>query len=163
MPATRSLFPALQRPEEVFMIVRLVLLSTVLVATTLLSLGPGATVPTENSLALTGADSGVSNPSVFPAAVPAATPIPPADFGTLSGLVKDSHDHKIDGATVKVFLDNGATVEDTTQGGGKYTFAHLIVGSHRVQAKHDGFNTDEKMVMIRKNRTKRKNFTLTPG
>lgn len=86
--------------------------------------------------------------------------LPPSDFGQLEGVVKDSRNRRLNGATVIVFLDNDATAQETTSNGGKYKFDRLIVGDHDVEASHNSFRPDRKTVRVRKDQTAHQNFKL---
>jgi hypothetical protein len=78
---------------------------------------------------------------------------------SLSGIVRDSGDHRVENATVTA-LDGPNTGDHVdTNANGEYTFNSLVVGNVNFTATRSGFNEDRRGVFVNGSNTL--NFVLT--
>jgi len=84
--------------------------------------------------------------------------------GTITGLVTDASGGAIPGATVSVINEaTGAAPETVTNNEGQYSFAALVPGRYRIEAKIDGFETTVRRIELTAGQTSSVEITLTPA
>src|SRR5579862_4476528 len=85
-------------------------------------------------------------------------------FGTVSGLVTDSSNAIVAGATVSVVNAGTNFLRTTTSNSdGNYSFPSLPPGTYEVRVEKDGFQTENSTVELQVQQTARVDFRLNPG
>ncbi len=83
---------------------------------------------------------------------------------SVSGLVKDSNDANVSGATVTALnIGTGKRTTVSTDSAGKYTFANLRGGTYRITATANGFGEAAETVAIEDNASATQDFSISPG